>query len=66
MEEFKALLEKLASDEDFYKRATEKSWEGHLFYHRDHVCQMWDTFYTEITPKAKPFKLKALLNRFGG
>lgn len=39
---------------------------GALFYHRDHVSQMWDAFYTEIAPKAKPFKLKALLNRFGG
>ena len=60
------LLERLASDETFYKMAVDKAWEGHLFYHRDHVSQMWDAFYTEIAPKAKPFKLKALLNRFGG
>ena len=66
VEEFKILLERLASDETFYKMAVDKAWEGHLFYHRDHVSQMWDAFYTEIAPKAKPFKLKALLNRFGG
>lgn len=66
VEGFKILLDRLASDETFYKMAVDKAWEGHLFYHRDHVSQMWDAFYTEIAPKAKPFKLKALLNRFGG
>ena len=65
VEEFKSLIERLASDEIFYNEAVNKAWNGHLFYHKDHVSQMWDTFYTEIAHKAKPFKFKALLNRSG-
>ena len=66
VEEFKALLERLSSDEAFYESASLKSWEGHLFYHRDHVLKMWDAFYSDIIKEAKPFKLKTLLNRFVG
>ena len=66
VEEFKALLERLSLDEAFYEDASFKSWEGHLFYHRDHVLKMWDAFYSEIAKESKPFNFKTLLNRFVG
>lgn len=66
IEEFKDILIRLESDQVYYEEASKKAWEGHLFYHRDHVLTMWETFYNQVAKESKPFKLKKLLNRFVG
>lgn len=47
-EEFINLLNRLEQEPEFYQQAQELSWKGHLFYHKDHVLEMWRTFYTEV------------------
>ena len=41
-------LKQLESDSAFYKKAQSDAWRGHLFYNREHVLSMWDTFYTRV------------------
>lgn len=41
-------IEKLINDKEYYNKASENSWRGHLFYNREHVLQMWREFYLSI------------------
>lgn len=57
-EGFLSQLNRLAEDPDYYQGAAGKSWEGHVFYSREHVAGMWRYFYegvalqeTEINPQ---------------
>lgn len=42
---FKAEIEKLSTDKNYYDDASAKSKEGHNFYSREHVSKMWENFY---------------------
>lgn len=44
-EGFRAEIEKLASDPEYYQKASEMSRRGHEFYGRAHVSSMWEEFY---------------------
>ena len=44
-EGFEAEIEKLSTDRQYYNAAVDKSKQGHQFYSRGHVSQMWEAFY---------------------
>lgn len=52
-EEFQQLLSRLSQDPVFYLEACHRSLAGHAFYSREHVGEMWKTFYRRITEKGK-------------
>lgn len=43
---FVKTITRLADDAEYYRKAGEDSWRGHLFYNREHVRQMWDEYYS--------------------
>lgn len=45
---FEILIKKLANDEDFYRDWANQSEKGSLFYERDSVGSMWDTYYEAL------------------
>lgn len=46
-EEFATLIEKLASDKDFYEKMAKESDELSHFYSKEHVLELWRKFYRE-------------------
>lgn len=43
--EFMSIIERLRIDEIYNKNAKKKSFNGHIFYSREHVASMWEEFY---------------------
>lgn len=52
LEDFKSLLERLSTDNTFYKNYSLKSHQGSVFYSREHVAAMWESFYNGLDFKA--------------
>lgn len=55
---FTEQINKLKNDKEYYAKAEEMSWKGHLFYNRENILSMWDNFYTEIITKRLPERFK--------
>lgn len=45
---FVELISRLRDDQAFYQKASEMSWNGHLFYNKEHVLSMWAQFYRRV------------------
>jgi 1,2-diacylglycerol-3-alpha-glucose alpha-1,2-galactosyltransferase len=45
---FIQLIQALRNDQELYKKWSNRSWNGHIFYSRDHVLQMWELFYDKV------------------
>lgn len=48
-EQFKAQLERLSHDSEYYKIYSDKSKMGHEIYSRENVLEQWREFYNKIT-----------------
>lgn len=46
-EEFISIIQQLKSDPDFNQKAIAMSDKGRMFYCKEHVAKMWNTFYRE-------------------
>lgn len=46
--DFAEQLKTLESNKDFYKKWSNKSLEGHLFYSKDNVLKLWEKFYDRV------------------
>jgi 1,2-diacylglycerol-3-alpha-glucose alpha-1,2-galactosyltransferase len=47
-DEFIAELRRLQQDPQYYQMASDRSFEGHQFYSRNHVAKMWQSFYSAV------------------
>ena len=47
-EEFIAAISRLKDEPDFYKTYENKSLEGSMYYSKEHILGMWQSFYNEI------------------
>ncbi len=47
-EDFEEVLQKLSQDGAFYKKWSEKSFEGHEFYSKENVLHLWEQFYDRV------------------
>lgn len=47
-EEFELALRRLEENQNFYEEAATRAFEGHEFYSRNHVANMWEEFYGEV------------------
>ncbi|WP_082020946.1 glycosyltransferase family 4 protein [Candidatus Soleaferrea massiliensis] len=45
---FAALLSRLRDDPEFYEKACQMAYNGHLFYSEENVSKMWDDFYAKV------------------
>ena len=65
--EFIAIIEKLKDSREFYDECSQKSFEGHKFYSRENVLNMWENFYdrvyNESLEKKEKSKIKVKTNR---
>lgn len=50
---FMQCINRLKQKDSFYQSACAKSYEGHLFYSREHVSAMWKTFYEAVALKVR-------------
>lgn len=46
--DFVRILKQLKEEPDFYQRSAHASFQGHIFYSREHVGQMWKEFYERV------------------
>ena len=50
---FSTILDRLKRDPDFYEKACRASESGHVFYSKEHVFSMWDSFYRSLLSENK-------------
>lgn len=62
-DEFKNIIYKLSTDKDFYKTWSNKAWEGHEFYSKEHVLKMWSDFYSRVYYESKIRKIRIKMNK---
>lgn len=47
-EDFVTLIRRLKDDPQFYELCVKKSYDGHGFYSKKSITQMWENFYTKV------------------
>jgi 1,2-diacylglycerol-3-alpha-glucose alpha-1,2-galactosyltransferase len=47
------IIKRCQLDKSYYQAAQAHAWDGHLFYNKQHVLQMWETFYTSKLAKKR-------------
>lgn len=47
-DEFSDIIQNMSEDKKLYKHWSDKSWQGNLYYSKEHISRLWSQFYKQI------------------